>query len=187
MSGSRWLREKFKGKLFVCFTPCLHVSELGNQSSQPKLTQRGVRVYVARRVWRRSDNVRIMKKTFKLNVEGKHPDRVLEAVKHEIRKYVKRQRRVPLPEGVDFWDFDCRFGASETSATVVHFATITALIDAVARGGAEGEGVVRGDSFYLELLAKNGVRKVKDKSVEIGDQGLTPGASSSMPLAREAK
>ena len=43
------------------------------------------------------DNGAIMKKTFKLNVEGKHPDRVLEAVKHEIRKYVKRQRRVPLP------------------------------------------------------------------------------------------
>ena len=100
------------------------------------------------------DNSPIMKKTFKLNVEGKHPDRVLEAVKHEIRKYVKRQRRVPLPEGVDFWDFDCRFGTSLENATVVHFATITALIDAVAKD--------KGDSFYLELLAKNGVRKVKD-------------------------
>ncbi len=99
-----------------------------------------------------------MKKTFKLNVEGKHPDRVLEAVKHEIRKYVKRQRRVPLPEGVDFWDFDCRFGTSHENATVVHFATITGLIDAVATG----TGDVRGDSFYLELLAKNGVRKTRD-------------------------
>ena len=127
-----------------------------------------------------------MKKIFKLNVEGKHPDRVLEAVKHEIRKYVKRQRRVPLPEGVDFWDFDCRFGATEESATVVHFATITALIDAVAKG----EGDARGDSFYLELLAKNGVRRVKevasDKDDE-EDQGLTPGDSSSIPLARETK
>ena len=99
-----------------------------------------------------------MKKTFKLNVEGKHPDRVLEAVKHEIRKYVKRQRRVPLPEGVDFWDFDCRFGTSQENAAVVHFATITGLIDAVAKG----DGGVKGDSFYLELLAKNGVRKARD-------------------------
>ena len=95
-----------------------------------------------------------MKKTFKLNIDGKHPDRVLEAVKHEIRKYVKRQRRVPLPEGVDFWDFDCRFGVTEGTAEAVHFATITALIDAVAK--------VKGDSFYLELLAKNGVRKARD-------------------------
>lgn len=99
-----------------------------------------------------------MKKIFKLNVEGKHPDRVLEAVKHEIRKYVKRQRRVPLPEGVDFWDFDCRFGSTQENAAVVHFATITGLIDAVAKG----DGGVKGDSFYLELLAKNGVRKARD-------------------------
>jgi hypothetical protein len=73
-----------------------------------------------------------VKKTFQLNIEGKHRDRVLEAVKHEIRKYVKRQRRVPLPEGVDYWDFDCRFGSSEANATVVHFATITSLIDSVS-------------------------------------------------------
>jgi hypothetical protein len=94
-----------------------------------------------------------MKKTFPLNIEGKHRDRVLEATKHEIRKYVKRQRRKPLPEGVDFWDFDCKFGASEENATVVHFATITALIDAVARDG--------GAAFYLELLAKDGRRTAR--------------------------
>lgn len=94
-----------------------------------------------------------MKKTFPLNIEGKHRDRVLEATKHEIRKYVKRQRRVPLPEGVDYWDFDCKFGTSADNATVVHFATITALIDAVAKDG--------GDAFYLELLAKGGHRAVR--------------------------
>lgn len=91
-----------------------------------------------------------MKKTFKLAIEGKHRDRVLEATKHEIRKYVKRQRRVPLPAGVDFWDFDCRFGTDPEHAAVVHFATITSLIDGVARDG--------GTSFYLELLVKNGYR-----------------------------
>ena len=94
-----------------------------------------------------------MKKTFNLNIEGKNRDRVLEATKHEIRKYVKRQRRVPLPEGVDFWDFDCKFGTSKDTAAVVHFATITGLIDAVVNEG--------GDTFYLELLAKDGVRTAK--------------------------
>ncbi len=94
-----------------------------------------------------------MKKTFQLNIEGKHPDRVLEATKHEIRKYVKRQRRVPLPVGVDYWDFDCRFGASEETAVVVHFAAITGLIDAVVQGG--------GTAFYIELLAKTGHRLAK--------------------------
>jgi len=98
-----------------------------------------------------------VKKTFKLNIEGKNRDRVLDATKHEIRKYVKRQRRVPLPAGVDYWDFDCRFGTGAENAEVVHFATITALIDAVATGG--------GDAFYLELLAKNGYRQAKEPSV----------------------
>ena len=97
-----------------------------------------------------------VKKTFKLNIEGKNRDRVLEATKHEIRKYVKRQRRVPLPAGVDYWDFDCKFGTSVESAVVVHFATITANIDACA---SEGH-----DSFYLELLAKNGYRSTKPGS-----------------------
>ena len=97
-----------------------------------------------------------MKKTFKLNIEGKNRDRVLEAVKHDIRKYVKRQRRVPLPEGVDFWDFDCRFGASEDTAAVVHFATILPLVDAAAKDGA--------DAFYLELIAKEGRRTPRPRS-----------------------
>lgn len=103
-----------------------------------------------------------MKKTFKLNIEGKNRDRVLDAIKHEIRKYVKRQRRVPLPEGVDYWDFDCRFGTSEENATVVHFATITGLIDAVAKDG--------GDAFYIELLAKNGYRKARAAGTVDADQ-----------------
>lgn len=104
-----------------------------------------------------------MKKTFKLNIEGKNRDRVLEATKHEIRKYVKRQRRVPLPAGVDFWDFDCKFGTSADNAAVVHFATITALIDAVAKEG--------GDAFYLELLAKEGHRRARPAGAEEPELG----------------
>lgn len=99
-----------------------------------------------------------MKKTFKLNVEGKHPDRVLEAIKHEIRKYVKRQRRVPLPAGVDFWDFDCRFGATEATATEVHFSTLTALMDAAAKE--------KGEQFYVEVLHKEGRRLEKPEGAD---------------------
>lgn len=94
-----------------------------------------------------------MRKTFKLNIEGKHRDRVLDATKHEIRQYVKRERRKALPEGVDFWDFDCKFGTTADTAEGVHFANLTALIDAVAKEG--------GDAFYLELIAKPGVRKAR--------------------------
>ena len=106
----------------------------------------------------------IVKKTFKLNIEGKNRDRVLEATKHEIRKYVKRQRRVPLPEGVDFWDFDCKFGTNEENAVVIHFATITEMIDAVANEG--------GEQFYLDMLAKTGHRTARPAGADVLQQGL---------------
>jgi predicted N-acyltransferase len=91
-----------------------------------------------------------MRKTFQLQVEGKHPDRLLEAIKHEIRKYIKRERRRVLPEGSDFWDFDCKFGAAEESAEVVHLSAITGLIDGVVKEA--------GTQFYVELVAKPGKR-----------------------------
>jgi len=94
-----------------------------------------------------------MRKTFQLQVEGKHPDRLLEAIKHEIRKYIKRERRRELPEGMDYWDFDCRFGASQESAEVIHLSAITGLIDGVAKEG--------GKQFYIEILAKPAKRKVR--------------------------
>ena len=97
-----------------------------------------------------------MKKTFQLNLEGKHRDRVLEATKHEIRQYIKRERRKALPEGVDFWDFDCKFGSTATDALPVHFASLTERINALAQEG--------GAAFYLELLAKPGRRTLRSAS-----------------------
>ena len=94
-----------------------------------------------------------MKKTFLLHVEGKHPDRLLEASKHEVRKYVARQRRAALPEGVDYWDFTCRFGSSEADASPVHFATLIGLMDAAAKAGA--------GSFFVDILGQHGIRKPK--------------------------
>ena len=99
-----------------------------------------------------------MRKTFQLNIEGKNRDRVLEAVKHEIRKYLKRERRRVPPEGVDYWDFDCRFGATLETAEVVHLSAVIGLVDEVAKAG--------GDSFYLELLAKPGHRKARPPAAD---------------------
>ena len=102
-----------------------------------------------------------MRKTYHLNIEGKNRDRLIEATKHDIRKYVKRQRRVPLPEGVDFWDFDCKFGANADDATPIHFAELTEKIDALVQAG--------GDSFYLELLVKDGVRSFKPADIKAAE------------------
>jgi len=97
-----------------------------------------------------------MRKTFQLAIEGKNPDRVVEAVKHDIRKYIKRERRRALPEGVDFWDFDCRFGPTEEAAAIVHLNDITGMIDAVVKEA--------GKQFYVEILAKPGQRKARPAS-----------------------
>ena len=53
-----------------------------------------------------------MKKTFPINDRKNTPARAIEAIKSELRKYVKRERKKKLPEGVDFWDFDCKVGES---------------------------------------------------------------------------
>lgn len=92
-----------------------------------------------------------MRKIYLLRPEGKNPDRVLEAVKHDIRKYIKRERRRELPEGASFWDFDCRFGADKENAQTVHPAELINQLDALARSG--------GKQCYVELLAKPGVRQ----------------------------
>jgi len=103
-----------------------------------------------------------VRKTFKLQVEGKHPDRVLDAIKHEVRKYVKRQRRVPLPAGVDFWDFDCKFGNAEDSAETVHLAEIIQSMDAAA-----AEGAVQ---VFVEMVAKEGHRRVRPAGQALATQ-----------------
>ncbi|UJW82951.1 DUF6172 family protein [Hydrogenophaga sp. SL48] len=109
-----------------------------------------------------------MRKFFELRPEGKHPDRVLEAVKHEIRKYMKRERRRDLPEGAHFWDFDCRFGADKDSAQTVHPAELIGALDALVKEGAV--------QCYVELLAKPGVRQPRapgsapDHATDPGDE-----------------
>ena len=99
-----------------------------------------------------------MKKTFTLNIEDRNRDRVLDAVKHEVRKYVARERRRPLAPGVDFLDFDCKFGLSQATAAVAHLSTLTSLIDEAAKGGA--------DQFYVEILARAGHRQTRPKVVD---------------------
>ncbi len=91
-----------------------------------------------------------MRKSFPLEDPKHKPARVVEAIKAEIRKYLKRERRKPLPEEVDFWDFDCRAGKDADSAEVVHVSEITKPVDKAAEESWE--------SVYIEILAKPGHR-----------------------------
>ena len=91
-----------------------------------------------------------MRKTYPLHIDGRHPDRVLDAIKHDVRKYLKRERRRDLPEGADFWDFDCKVAASKEDAQTVHLSELISSIDAVAKAQAA--------QVYVEVLAKTGKR-----------------------------
>ena len=73
----------------------------------------------------------------------------------DVRKYLKRESRKELPEGADFWDFDCKFGPAAEEAKVIHVAEIGKYID-----GAEAQQL---ESFYVEILAKPGHRTKKPK------------------------
>ncbi len=97
-----------------------------------------------------------MKKTFQTQVENKKPARQIDAIKHEINKYVARERRKDLPEGKDFWDFDCKVGPEASSAKEVHLTQINKAIDELVQKGAE--------SFYVELLAVPKARQKKDNT-----------------------
>ena len=94
-----------------------------------------------------------MKKVFKLNEENKNQDRLLESIKHEIRKYIKREKRKPLPEDVDFWDLKCKFAKNDETPEVINFNEITNCINAASSEKC--------DSFYMEIISEEGIR-VKD-------------------------
>jgi len=99
-----------------------------------------------------------MKKIFPLEVSGRKPALVLDAIKNDLRKYLKRERRKPLPEGVDFWDFDCKVGSSSAEAAATHPGDIEKAVAAAATAG--------GKEVYVEILAKPGHRTKKAEESE---------------------
>ena len=97
-----------------------------------------------------------MKKTFQLTDPKIKLGRKVDAVKAEINKYIKRERKKKLSDKFDFWDFNCRFGETTEQAADIHISTISKNIDeAVAKGQTE---------FYLEILAEPKKRNSKAKA-----------------------
>ena len=103
-----------------------------------------------------------MRKTFQLHIEGKNRDRLLDAARHDIHRYLRRERRRSLPEGARFWDFDCRFGTTQDDATSVYEEDIKGLIDGVAESGAA--------QFYVEIVAKPGEGEPRKRATSGGAQ-----------------
>lgn len=96
-----------------------------------------------------------MKKSFDLTSPNKEPERQVDSVVHEIRKYIKRERKKPLPDDVDYWDFDCRIGNNAEDASEFKLDTLNASIDKFVQADKK--------TFYIELLSKPGRAENKNK------------------------
>lgn len=108
-----------------------------------------------------------MKKTFTLTHPKTKYARLVDSVRSEIKRYIKRERSKTFPEGFDAWEFDCKFGASADEAAVVGVDEIAKAI-----GAAEAEAL---QSFYIEILAKPShrpERPVIERHSEDDDEAL---------------
>jgi len=87
-----------------------------------------------------------MKKVFNFTHDKKKPERLVEAAKHEIKKYMKRERAKTLPVGKTFWDFDCKFGKTAQEAKSVTVLELNKELDALIEAKLT--------ACYVEVIAK---------------------------------
>ncbi|MBS9782678.1 MAG: hypothetical protein KGV43_02615 [Arcobacter sp.] len=95
-----------------------------------------------------------MKKTFNLEVPNKKRERQVDSIKHEVRKYITREKKKALPEGFDYWNFICKFALEDEEIQDIDFTDITKSIDKAYESGK--------DTFYLEILKEAAKRKSKE-------------------------
>ncbi|NKQ40316.1 MAG: hypothetical protein HF962_01945 [Sulfurovum sp.] len=109
-----------------------------------------------------------MKKIFKLADSKKHEDRVLESIKHNIRKYAKREKKKNLPDKATmYWGFDCKIGATKEQAKTVEYAELIKALDTVKSTEAS--------EVYIEILAKIVDKPLKsEEPVENEDNNIAP-------------
>jgi hypothetical protein len=94
-----------------------------------------------------------MKKTIALTHSKIKTARLVDSIKHDIKKYLGRERRKTLPVGTDYWTFDCQFGTTQETAMKIFTAEINEKIDnAVEQELTE---------FYVEILVRAATHKPK--------------------------
>jgi len=94
-----------------------------------------------------------MKKTYLLDDVKKKKERVIEAIKHDVRKYIKREKNKELPEGFDFWNLECKFAINEEEPKSIAFIDITKNIEEASTSNAT--------SLYMEIHSSAKKREVK--------------------------
>lgn len=87
-----------------------------------------------------------MKKTFKLDHPKIKVPRVVDSVKHDINKFLKKERKKTVPSGADYWGFDCKLGQSEETAVEVQLSSLSKKIDELVENNMM--------TIYVEITAK---------------------------------
>lgn len=107
-----------------------------------------------------------MKKRFALTNTKKTPERVLDGIKNDIRKYIKREKRKPLPEDTNFWKIDCKFAKNDDELLEIKFEDIIKNINMASEEKCE--------SFMIEIVAtavmKEPKKIEKTQEVEIQEE-----------------
>jgi len=94
-----------------------------------------------------------MKRVFPLTHAKIKPARLADSIKHDIKKYLKKERTRELEEGVPFWDFDVWCGVNEDSAFPIRLNEINQHIDEAVEREAQ--------SIFFRIMPKAGVPKAK--------------------------
>ena len=93
-----------------------------------------------------------MKKTYKLEHPKIKVARIVDSIRHDIKKYLKKERNKPLPSGTRYWGFDCKSGPTEETAVEVHLSSLAKSVD--------------------ELVAKNNMTiyiEIRPKAIEASE------------------
>ncbi|MEA2049174.1 MAG: DUF6172 family protein [Campylobacterota bacterium] len=106
-----------------------------------------------------------MKKIFALTASNKTKERVLESIKNDIRKYIKREKRKPLPENKNFWSIDCKFAKNDAELQEIRFEDIMKNINEASQENCE--------SFHIELIANPIKKEPKIIETEIEAENIT--------------
>ena len=87
-----------------------------------------------------------MKKTYKLEHPKIKVPRIVDSIKHDIRKFLKKERNKNLPSGAIYWGFDCKSGQTEETSVEVNLSSLTKSIDELVEKN--------NTTIYIEIVAK---------------------------------
>ena len=99
-----------------------------------------------------------MKKTYKLEHPKIKVARIVDSIRHDIKKFLKKERNKSLPSNAYYWGFNCKCGQTEETAVDVNLSSLTKSIDELVDKNMT--------TVYIELVAIP-IMKPESQSEEI--------------------